>query len=203
MLELFNQIFASHGLGGLFVLMFLNMVVFTPPSELILPLAGFFAYTSGHSLLLVITVAVFANFLGTYVWYFIGMRVGYRWLFKIKYFRKRISEESILRLAKKLRGEGSYWVGVFRLFPSVRALISIPAGMIKMPHRRFITHTLIGLIVWTSFWTLFGYFAGLGFVEYKIGVLICLVVVFVVVAFIFERKVKGYLIGKGLRTKGK
>jgi len=201
MLEVLNQIFVNWGLGGLFVLMFLNMVVFTPPSELILPLAGFFAYTSGYSPLLVIVVAVFANLLGTYVWYFIGMKVGYRWLFKIRYFRKRTNEESILRLANKFQNEGSYWVGIFRLFPLVRALVSIPAGMIKMPHRKFIAHTLIGLGVWTFFWTFFGYFAGMGFVEYKIGVLICLVVIFIVVAFIFERKVKDYLVRRGFREK--
>ncbi|MFH1787240.1 MAG: DedA family protein [archaeon] len=135
MFELLNQIFMNYGLFGIFILMFLNMLIFIPPSEIILPLAGFFAYTSGSSLLLVFGISLLANFLGTYVWYFIGRKIGYKRLLKINYFKKR--EKSLDIIAKKFRKDESYWVGIFRIFPYFRATVSIPAGMVKMPHKYF------------------------------------------------------------------
>jgi len=185
MLEALNQIFVDHGLWGLFVLMFLNMVVLFPPSELILPLAGFFAYTSGVSVLLVIIISVVANLIGTYVWYFIGKKFGYEWLFKIKYFRKIVKQKDLERVNRKFHDEESYWVGVFRLFPSIRAWISLFAGMIRMPHRTFVLYSTIGMTIWTIFWVLLGYYFGLGFVKYRSAVWIILAVMFVIVVYLF------------------
>ncbi len=76
MLDVFNQFFMNYGLVAIFILMISNMIIFTPPSEILLPLAGFFAYTSEYPVILVISIAVFANLIGTYFWYFIGKNLG-------------------------------------------------------------------------------------------------------------------------------
>jgi len=92
MLDILNQFFLNDGLWALFVLMFLNMAIFIPPSEIILPMVGFLSYTSGAYLILAIIVATIGNLLGTYIWYFIGRRIGYHWIFKFKYFRKKFDQ---------------------------------------------------------------------------------------------------------------
>ncbi len=191
MLEILNQIFLNNGLLGLFVLMFLNMLVFTPPSEMILPLAGFFAYTSKSSLFMIILVSVLANLFGTYFWYFVGRKISYETLFKTNYFRKR--KKFIKILAEKFRKEESYWVGVFRLFPFVRAVVSIPAGMVKMPHKTFLSYSIIGMGIWTSFWVFLGYFFGLGFFKYKLYILILLFLFLLILIFLFHKKMSNYL----------
>lgn len=198
MLEILNEFFINYGVLGYFILMILNMIIFSPPSEIMMPLAGFFAYTSDYPVVGIIFLAVFANFIGTYFWYFIGRNFGYEFLFKIKFVRKRIKRETISNLAKRFQNDESYWVGIFRLFPFVRAVVSIPAGMVKMPHTNFVIYSLTGMFIWTSFWTLAGYFFGMTFFEYKIYFSALFILVLFIVIFIFYRRMVSYLKKEGL-----
>jgi len=55
-------------------------------------------------------------------------------------------------------GEISTLVG--RLLPVIRHLISIPAGIARMPLSRFVTYTAIGALAWCAVLTGIGYFLG-------------------------------------------
>lgn len=46
------------------------------------------------------------------------------------------------------------------MIPAVRSLISIPAGMSRMPFWKFITYSGLGTIIWTSFLACVGYYFG-------------------------------------------
>jgi membrane protein DedA with SNARE-associated domain len=47
-----------------------------------------------------------------------------------------------------------------RLVPTVRTLISIPAGLAEMPMRRFLPYSAIGTTVWTALLAILGYALG-------------------------------------------
>ena len=55
---------------------------------------------------------------------------------------------------------GQYAVLFGRLIPTVRTLISIPAGLSEMPVGRFLVYSGIGTAVWTTLLALFGYAVG-------------------------------------------
>ena len=102
-------------------------------------------------------------------------------------------------IAEKLKNEEAYWLAIFRLFPLVRALVSVPAGMIRMPHKLFILYSLAGFAIWTTFWTLLGYYFGLGFVGQRFGVLAVIIAIFLIIIVVFVKRMKGYLAKEGLR----
>jgi membrane protein DedA with SNARE-associated domain len=49
---------------------------------------------------------------------------------------------------------------VGRVIPTVRTLISVPAGLSEMPWKRFLIYTSIGTAVWTTGLALLGYSLG-------------------------------------------
>jgi len=160
MLEFLTTFFSNYQYFGLFWVMFFNQLIFTPPSEVILPVAGFYAFKLGNSLLWTIFTVTLASYIGTYIWYFVGRGIGYEWLFRFKFVRKRIDQKTMKRVFEKFRGEESYWVGIFRFVPFFRAAISIPAGMSKMNHLTFSVYSIIGLAMWNTAWVLWGYYFG-------------------------------------------
>ncbi len=111
----------------------------------------------------------------------------------MKFVKKRINKESLFNLSEKFRKDEAYWVGIFRLFPFVRAIVSIPAGMVKMPHKYFIFYSLIGMFVWTSFWVLLGYLFGMSFFEYESSISLIFMIFLVLVILVFYNKMITYL----------
>lgn len=189
MIEFLNYFFSSHQYLGLFWVMFFNQLIFTPPSEVILPVAGFYAFKLGNSLLLTILVVTLASYIGTYVWYFVGRILGYEWLFRFKFIRKRIDERTMKKVFEKFRGEESYWVGVFRFVPFFRAVISIPAGMSKMNHLTFTVYSVAGMIIWNTVWVLWGYYFGFS-LQYSWYITLLFILDSVLVFLIFRIKMK-------------
>jgi membrane protein DedA with SNARE-associated domain len=84
-----------------------------------------------------------------------------------------------------------------RFVPVIRHMISLAAGIARMPLRRFALQTLLGATIWGWFLTFLGYFLGAKWesvakvikrFDLLFAVLIVLAVVFVVVRFIRKRR---------------
>src|SRR5690606_2741813 len=71
-----------------------------------------------------------------------------------------VSEAEYLRVLELFRKRGEWIVLFGRVIPIVRSLISVPAGMAKMPMPRFIFFTAIGATVWNTVLVVAGYFLG-------------------------------------------
>lgn len=130
------------------------------PSEVILPLAGFTASRGGFSLLDAILWTTAGSLLGAYVLYLLG-----GWLGRDR-TRALIGRIPLVAVADVDRVEawfarhGSKAVFLGRLVPLFRSLVSIPAGIDRMPLWRFLGLTLAGSLIWNSVLILAGYFLG-------------------------------------------
>jgi membrane protein DedA with SNARE-associated domain len=143
----------SSGYFGLFLLMLLEAVFPPIPSELIIPFAGFVAARGDLTFPGVVTAATLGSVAGTIPWYLAGRLFG---LHRVRYLADRFGRWLTLNAEEIDLATGVFrrfgpWIVLFgRLFPIIRTLISIPAGLAKMPPWQFFGFSLIGMVVWNS-----------------------------------------------------
>jgi membrane protein DedA with SNARE-associated domain len=151
------------GLVGVGLLMLLENVFPPIPSEVIMPLAGFVARKGRNDIVLTIVAGSIGSLLGAFGWYWVGRKVGEerlrawvdrhgRWL--------ALSGDDIDRAGDWFRRHRGVAVGVGRLVPGVRTLISLPAGFARMPLLPFALWSTIGTVAWTAALVLAGYLLG-------------------------------------------
>ena len=132
---------------GIFVLMALSNLYLPIPSQLVLPLSGFLVGQGRFSFPLVILASTAGSLVGTLVLYAPGRRLGeepVRRFFK-RYGRFVFLDESSLEKASgwfERHGEKAVLMG--RLIPGAGGLISVPAGIKRMPLGRFMAYTVTG-----------------------------------------------------------
>ena len=141
----------SAGYLGLFLLMLLEAVFPPIPSELIIPFAGFAAARGDLSFVGVIAAATAGSVVGTIPWYVAGRVFG---LHRVRYLADRFGRWLTLNADEIDLATGVFrrfgpWIVLFgRLLPIIRTLISVPAGLAKMPAWQFFGFSIIGMVVW-------------------------------------------------------
>jgi membrane protein DedA with SNARE-associated domain len=147
------------GYPGIFLLMAMESSVIPVPSELVMPPAGYLAHEGRMSALAAIFWGTAGSLVGAYANYFAA-----RWLGRplvLRYGRYvGIGEQKFARVERFFLAHGEISTFVGRLFPVVRHLISIPAGLAGMNHLRFSLYTLAGAGIWVSILTGIGYVIG-------------------------------------------
>lgn len=148
------------GYPGIFFLMVAENVFPPIPSELIMPLAGFLAGSGKLNLWLTILAGTAGSVLGTTMWYYIGLWIGEarikRWAAKHGRLMT-VSPSDIDTAHRWFDRYGVLAVLLGRMLPTIRTLISVPAGFVRMPLPRFLVYTTIGSALWTSILTIAGY----------------------------------------------
>jgi membrane protein DedA with SNARE-associated domain/uncharacterized membrane protein YkvA (DUF1232 family) len=150
----------AGGYAGIVLMMFAENVFPPIPSELIMPLAGFVAAQGQLNPVLVVLAGTLGSVLGALPWYCAG-----RWLGKERVCAFAARHGRWLTLSEKEIGQAMRWferhgriaVLVGRLVPTVRTLISLPAGMARMPLLPFLLYSSIGTLAWTAALTASGY----------------------------------------------
>jgi len=93
---------------------------------------------------------------GTTINYAIGYFIGDAFIERFgKYFF--IKKKHYHHAQELFRSDANFYTFFGRLLPGVRHLISIPAGMIRMPYLRFISLSLLGSAIWLSILIVLGY----------------------------------------------
>ena len=144
----------SGGYVGIAVLTFLENVFPPVPSELILPVAGFLVRDGQLVYVWVVVAATIGSLLGALVFYWIGSSLGEERIRAIvcRYGRWIALDERDLDQPKGwFERHGQMAVLVGRLVPSLRSLISIPAGVAGMPLGSFVLNTTVGSAIWNGF----------------------------------------------------
>ena len=154
------SIMEKLGYLGIAFLMFLDNVFPPIPSEIIMPSAGYTASKGELTLIGVIMAGSTGSILAAMLLYWIGRKVPQQRLFNLterygKYLRIQVSDlEKALDWFYK---HGHRIVFFGRMIPAVRSLISIPAGMSKMPFAKFMFYSIAGTLIWTSFLAYLGF----------------------------------------------
>jgi membrane protein DedA with SNARE-associated domain len=154
------------GYFGIFLLMVLENVIPPIPSELIMSVAGIAAGQGRMSFLLLVLVGTLGCAVGNLFWYEIGRRFGYE---RLKPFVERwgrwltLEWEDVEKLHRFFLRWGGITVFVFRFMPLGRTVISIPAGLMRMPFWRFLVFTTAGSAVWNTILVGVGYWLGTNF----------------------------------------
>lgn len=135
--------------------------IFPPlPSEIILPLAGLSAARGEMSLAEAIVGTTVGSVVGAIVLYLVGARLGrdrvHRMVARLPFFSAFDLEKS----EAWFRRYGSVAVLFGRMIPVVRSLVSVPAGIYRMPFVRFIALTTAGSAVWNSLLVVAGFKLG-------------------------------------------
>jgi membrane protein DedA with SNARE-associated domain len=142
-------VIGSLGYGGLVGLMALESSVFPVPAELVMPPAGYLAAKGGMNIFLALACGTAGSVIGAYANYLVASRLG-RWVF-VRYGRwVFLTEGSLERTERFFASHGEIATFVGRLFPVLRHLISIPAGIARMRLDRFFLYTALGAAIWCS-----------------------------------------------------
>ena len=154
--------------GYLFIFVFMAIESsFIPfPSEVVMIPAGFLAARgelAGGSPLTALSLAIVFGILGSlagaFVNYYLALWVGKPFLEKYgKYFF--VKPEPLARACEVFNRYGAATTFVCRLVPVIRQLISIPAGIARMPLAPFTFFTGLGAGIWTAILAAVGYALG-------------------------------------------
>ena len=156
----------TWGLVFIFVFMTIESSFVPFPSEVVMIPAGFLAARGemgiGSPLAAVwvaIAVGVAGSLAGAYINYYLALWVGKPFLEKYgKWFF--LKPAALERACEVFNKYGAATTFVCRMVPAIRQLISIPAGIAKMPLGSFTLFTGLGAGVWTAILAFVGY--GLG-----------------------------------------
>jgi membrane protein DedA with SNARE-associated domain len=147
------------GYPGLFMLIVLESTMVPIPSELVMPFAGALAAKGDFSLPAVLVINSTAALLGSAICYWIGRTGGKPILLRYGKFIG-VRRKDIERTESYFARHGKATILIGRFLPVVRHIISIPAGIARMPLVPFFTQTFIGATIWGTVLIMIGYELG-------------------------------------------
>ena len=130
------------------------------PSEVILPMAGLAAGRGSFSVVEALVWTTAGSVVGALLLYGLGALLGLDRLRSIAAKAPLLRPDDIDRTVAWFERHGGKAVFFGRMIPIFRSLVSIPAGVTRMPLRRFLVLTAAGSLVWNSVFVLAGYFLG-------------------------------------------
>jgi membrane protein DedA with SNARE-associated domain len=166
MLDWITTIIETLSYPGIVLLMALENLFPPLPSELIMPLAGYVASQGRLATPWVIAAGTVGSVLGALALYYLGGRLGEE---RIRAWADQhggwvaLSGEDIDRAKLWLDRHGGAAVLICRLVPGIRSVISIPAGVARMPLPSFLAYTTVGTALWTALLTGAGHLLGANF----------------------------------------
>jgi membrane protein DedA with SNARE-associated domain len=185
-----TNIIQQAGYPGIGILMIMESMILPVPSEAVMPFAGFLLADGKFSWFGIIFISTLGSIIGSLISYWIGAKGGrplvQRWG---KYIL--VSEHDLEITDKFFQRRGSIAIFVCRFIPVVRHLISIPAGVARMPLGKFCIYTIIGAGIWNTFLTWVGFKLGenwenIGKYTEKIDIIVLILVIITIAAFVYR-----------------
>lgn len=145
----------------LFVLAFLDALVPIVPSETSVITAGVVASAGDLSLPLVILFAAAGAFAGDNTSYFVGARYGTR--INDRFFQSEKAKGRIAWAQRQVEERGGELIVIARFIPAGRTVVTLSAGTLGYPWRRFVVFDAIAASIWAVYAALLGYLGGHAF----------------------------------------
>jgi membrane protein DedA with SNARE-associated domain len=179
------------GYLGIGFLMFLETIFPPIPSEVIMTVSGIAASRGKMDIAGVIASGTAGAMLGNYFWYLAARVIGIE-RFKpliLRWGRWLTLDWAEIERAEKLFGTQGWAIVFFgRMLPTLRSLISIPAGLLHMRLSTFVLWSTLGTLGWTTLLGMAGYAMGqqVDDVEAYIGPLSMAVIVVIGVGYVWR-----------------
>ena len=151
------------GYAGIALVMFAENVFPPIPSELVMPFAGWLSRDGKMDLPSSIVAGTAGTVAGAVVLYYLGLVADEPIIRRFVRAHGRfwlLSEGDVDRTLAFFAKHGASVVFFGRMIPLIRSLISIPAGMNRMPMLPFLAYTTLGSAIWTAALTLGGWVLG-------------------------------------------
>jgi membrane protein DedA with SNARE-associated domain len=180
------------GYVGIFLLMFLETIFPPIPSEVIMPVAGARAAQGPLTLWGVVASGTAGAMLGNLFWYALARVIGMKRFrpFIENYGRWLTMDWDDVEKAERLFGRfGGAIVSIGRMLPTIRSIISIPAGLLHMRLKTFLLWSTLGTMVWTAVLATAGWGLGMAFqdIEKILGPLSTGIIVLIVAAYFWRQ----------------
>ena len=147
------------GYPGIIALMAMESSILPVPSELVMPPAGYWAAKGEMNFVVALLCGILGSVIGALANYYGAQLIGRPLIQRYgKYVL--LSEKNLERSERFFAQHGEISTLIGRLFPVIRHLVSIPAGLHRMPLPKFILYTAVGAGVWCAILTYIGYFLG-------------------------------------------
>ncbi|MEU3832412.1 DedA family protein [Streptomyces microflavus] len=130
------------------------------PSEIILPLTGFAASQGVLSLASALFWTTLGSVVGAVALYTIGAVFGRERMHHLWAKLPLVKASDLVRTEEWFARHGTKAVLLGRMVPVFRSLISVPAGVERMPLPLFIGLTTAGSLVWNTLLVMAGYWLG-------------------------------------------
>lgn len=166
MTEIFSEITSWYFNNINYFTITLLMVIessFIPfPSEVIVPPAAYKAASGELNIFLVVFFATLGALIGALFNYYFALWIGRSAVYALsetrvaKFFM--IQPSSIQKAEDYFIRHGNSSTFIGRLIPAIRQLISIPAGLARMPLKNFIIYTTAGALIWNVILAAIGYY---------------------------------------------
>ena len=180
------------GYPGLFLMIVLESTMVPVPSLLVMPFAGFLAAQGVYSLPVILVINSAAALTGSLLSYWLGAAGGKPLL--LKYGKWVMVRPKDIQKTEEFFAKRGYTVLIARFLPVVRHLISIPAGIARMPLRSFILQTFLGSTIWGGGLMVLGYTIGNSWaklakkVDLVVAVVIVLAILAIAIRFVVRRR---------------
>ena len=186
------QLIEGGGYWGIAFLMALENVFPPIPSEVIMGLGGVAMAQGRMEFWPLLLAGTLGSTLGNYAWFLLGWKLGYE---RLRPFIARwgrwltVDWEHVEATVRFFRRHGQWVVFVMRFSPFLRTIISLPAGLARMGHARFLAFTFAGAAIWNALLIGGGHLLGVHFdeeVERYTGPVILAVGVVITIAYIWR-----------------
>lgn len=187
--------------GAITTLMAIESSFIPFPSEVVVPPAAAVSTRedSNLNMILIILFATLGALAGALVNYFLSVWLGRPIIYKFADSKLGhlclLSGEKIKKAEEYFNDHGKVSTFVGRLIPGIRQLISIPAGLARMPIVPFMGFTLLGAGIWNTVLALIGYAVGDNMdliykYSHEIGYILLGVLVVVLTIYIIKKRKK-------------
>lgn len=147
----------------IFILMVIESSFVPFPSEVVIPPAAYLAASRGDlNIVLIVLVGTLGAICGAFINYYLAVWLGRPIIYR--FAESKLGALFLLDKDKVVKSElffvkhGAVATFIGRLVPGIRQLISIPAGLAKMPILPFVLYTALGAGIWNTVLALLGWF---------------------------------------------
>lgn len=191
-----QRVIVAGGYPVVFLLILLESTLVPIPSELVMPFAGYLAWKGEFSLPVILVINSVAALLGSGICYWIGVVGGKPFLTSYgKYFLVR--QHDIERTEAFFARHGKKTILIGRFLPVIRHVISVPAGIARMPLPGFFLQTFLGSTIWGGVLIVLGYYVGANWkalsstlkrADHLIAAILVLALVALAIRFVVRRR---------------